>query len=226
VSAPSVRLSRAQTAATILLLGASLGLVGDACHVASETSSYRWEEVPTIWRSAIWFPLLVGVAVLVAAWVGERWAGPPARRRGRIDALAGAAAVLGLYALTAAVSDQPDTVSVTLCGTLAVLIWLWWDPSPGALALAAGAAVAGPLAEIGVVELGASAYAEPADSLAGVPPWLPCLYFAAGAVASRLWDAIERDGGPRFHRSAEMSGAGPGSARSPSEPAPSYPDHA
>jgi hypothetical protein len=200
VGASSLKPSRAQTAVAILLLGAIVGLIGDACHVASETTSYRWDEVPTIWRSAIWFPLLLGLAVLLAAWAGERWAGPPARRRGRTDLLAGAAAVLGLYALTAAVSDQPDTVSVTLCAALAVLIWFWWDPSPGALALAAAAAVAGPLAEVGIVELGASAYSEPADSLAGVPAWLPCLYFAAGAVASRLWAAIERDGAERAER--------------------------
>jgi hypothetical protein len=172
----------------------AIGLIGDACHVASETTRYEWDAVPTVWRSAVWFPLLLGGAVLLAAWLGERWAGPPVRRRGRLDAIAATAAVLGLYALTAVLSGEPDIVSVTLCAALAVLIWWWWDPSRGALALAASAAVVGPLAEIAIVELGAASYGDAADSLAGVAPWLPCLYFAAGAVASRLWAAIERDG--------------------------------
>ena len=45
-----------------------------------------------------------------------------------------------------------------------------------------------PLAEIVLVELGAASYAD--DSLFGVAPWLPCLYFGAGAVASGLWAAV------------------------------------
>jgi hypothetical protein len=94
---------------------------------------------------------------------------------------------------------QPATVSVVLTGAIAVAVWAWWDPSPGALAIAAGAAVAGPLAEIVLVELDAASYASDSDDLGGVAPWLPCLYFAAGAVASGLWRAIEgtaRDPGP------------------------------
>jgi hypothetical protein len=104
--------------------------------------------------------------------------------------------VLALYALTAALRGQPTTVSVTLCAAVAVVIWAWWDPSPGAFAIALGAAVAGPLTEIGIVELGAASYTPGSDGLGGVAPWLPCLYFAAGAVASRLWAAIARDGAP------------------------------
>jgi hypothetical protein len=30
--------------------------------------------------------------------------------------------------------------------------------------------------------------------LGGVAPWLPCLYFAAGAVAAGLWRALADDG--------------------------------
>jgi cellulose synthase/poly-beta-1,6-N-acetylglucosamine synthase-like glycosyltransferase len=60
-----------------------------------------------------------------------------------------------------------------------------------ALAVAAGAAVLGPLAEIAIVQIGAASYAPDADDLGGVAPWLPFLYFAAGAVASGLWPALE-----------------------------------
>jgi hypothetical protein len=196
VFAADRELSGAQTAGVIAAIGFAVGLVGDACHVASGTTAYEWEDVPSIWRSAIWFPVLVSVAVLSAAWAGEQLAGKPARMRGRADAVTGIAAVLALYALTAVVRDQPDTVSVVLIVALAVVIWSWWDPSPGALAVAVGAAVLGPLAEIVIVEVEAAHYAESADSLGGVAPWLTGLYFAAGAVGSRLWGAIARDGQP------------------------------
>ena len=100
-----------------------------------------------------------------------------------------AALVLALYALTAVVDGEPATVSVVLCGAVAVAIWAWWDPAPVAFAVALSAAVLGPLAEIMLVELGAASYAD--DALFGVAPWLPCLYFGAGAVASGLWAALD-----------------------------------
>jgi hypothetical protein len=192
---PAVRtLGPAATAAAIAALGFVVGLAGDATHVASGTTHYEWSGVPTIWRSAIWFPVLLSGAVLAGAWIAERAGTRPARVRGRTDAISGAALVLGLYAVTAALRGKPTTVSVVLTGALAVAIWSWWDPSPGALVVAVGAAIAGPLAEIGIVALGAASYANDADGLGGVAPWLPCLYFAAGAVASRLWATIARDG--------------------------------
>jgi hypothetical protein len=121
----------------------------------------------------------------------------------------GAALVLALYALTAVLRGQPATVAVILTGAIAAAIWAWWDPSPGAFAIAAGAAVGGPLAEIVLVGVGAASYAADSDGLGGVAPWLPCLYFAAGAVASGLWRAIgpaARDPDPR---AAPLGSAGP-----------------
>ena len=171
-----------------------VGLAGDACHVASGTTRYEWDGVPALWRSAIWFPFLVAGAVLLAAWSGERAGLPALRSRGRSDLLTGAGLVLALYGLTAVLRGQPTTVSVVLVGALAIAIWSWWDPSPGTLAVAAGAAIAGPVTEIVLVAVGAASYAEDADGLGGVAPWLPCLYFAAGAVAAGLWPAIARDG--------------------------------
>jgi hypothetical protein len=192
VAALTRPLGSTATAAAIAALGFAVGLAGDACHVASGTTEYEWDGVPTIWRSAIWFPLLVAGAVVLAAWLAERQRAklPPVRERTRGDVIAGAAAVLGLYALTAALKGEPTTVSVILTGSIAVLIWRWWDPSAGALVVALAAAVAGPLVEIGVVATGAASYAGDSDGLGGVAPWLPCLYFAAGAVASRLWGAV------------------------------------
>ena len=108
------------------------------------------------------------------------------------DAVTGAALVLALYALTALLRGEPATVSVVLTAALAVAIWSWWDPSAGAFAVAAGAAVAGPAVEIAIVALDGASYAD--DGLFGVAPWLPCLYFAAGSVAAGLWAAVQRDG--------------------------------
>jgi hypothetical protein len=186
-------LGPAATAAVIAGLGFAVGLAGDATHVATETTSYE-TDVPEVWRSGVWFPFLLAGAVLLAAWSAERIGIPAARKRGRADVITGAALVLALYALTAVLRGEPATVSVVLTGALAVAIWSWWDPSPGALLVASVAAVAGPLVEIGIVELDLAAYAEDADDLGGVAPWLPCLYFAAGAVAARLWAAVARDG--------------------------------
>ena len=184
-----------RTALKILALGALVALAGDATHVASGTTRYEWDDVPAIWRSAIWFPVLVAGGVLALADVGRRLHDrlPPVRVRTRADVIAGAAAVLALYALTAALRGEPTTVSLVLTGALAVAIWAWWDPSPGAALGGVVAAIAGPLVEIVVVEIGAASYAADSDELGGVAPWLPALYFAAGSVAFRLWRALERD---------------------------------
>ena len=184
------QLSPAATAAVVAALGFAVGLAGDACHVASGTTRYEWTGVPEIWQPPGVVPGPADGAVLLAAWAGERSGLPAARTRSRADAITGAALVLALYALTAVLKGQPDTVSVVLTGALAVAVWSWWDPSPGAFAVAAVAAVAGPLAEIVVVSLDAASYAPDSDGLGGVAPWLPCLYFAAGAVASGLWSAV------------------------------------
>ena len=174
----------------VFLIGFGIGLAGDACHVASGTTVYDWHGVPTLWNSAIWFPFAVGLAVLGAAEVGARL-GLPSRARTRVDVVIGSAVVLALYALTAALRGQDGTVSVVLCGSIAVAVWAWWDPTSRSLAVAVGAAILGPVAEMGVVAAGASHYASDSASYAGVAPWLPCLYFAAGAVASGVMTALK-----------------------------------
>jgi hypothetical protein len=179
-------------ALAVFAIGFGVSLVGDACHVASGTTRYA-EGVAKIALSAWWFPFAVALSVLGAAWAGQRMA-LPARPRTRLDAAIGIAAVLALYALTAFLRGSPPVVSVTLCGGIAFVVWAWWDASPGALVSALAAAVLGPLAEIGIVAIGAASYAPDASGLLGVAPWLPCLYFAAGAVASGLWRALARTG--------------------------------
>lgn len=190
----STRLGDRQTAGAIFATGAFVALIGDATHVASGTTRYEWDGFPEIWRSALWFPLLVGCGVLGAAWAGDRWAGAAVNRRGRVDVLIAAALIAALYSLTSALRGEPETVTLALVGAIALAIAAWWDPSPGAFAVGAVAAVAGPIAEILIVELGAASYAEDSDQLMGVAPFLVPLYFAAGTVAARLWRAVDRDG--------------------------------
>lgn len=170
-------------------LGFCIGLAGDAAHVASGTTAYDWPGVPTLWNSAVWFPFAVGLAVLGAAEVGRRIA-LPSRARSARDLAIGSAVVLALYALTATMREQPATVSVVLCGAVAIGVWAWWDPTPRTFVIATGAAVAGPIAEMLVSAAGAAHYASDSDALGGVAPWLPCLYFAAGAVASGALGAL------------------------------------
>ncbi len=173
----------------VFLIGFGIGLAGDACHVASGTTVYDWDGVPTLWNSAIWFPFAVGLAVLGAAEIGARL-GLPSRARTRVDVVIGSAVVLALYALTAALRGQDATVSVVLCGAVAVAVWAWWDPTPRAFGIAVGAAILGPIVEMLVAAAGASHYASDSDAYGGVAPWLPCLYFAAGAVASGVMTAL------------------------------------
>lgn len=183
-------MSARSTALVIAALGFAIGLAGDACHVASGTTTYEWDALPLIWKSRAWFPFLVAGAVTAGAWLARDL--PAVKRHGRADVVLGAALVLALYALTASLRHQPVTVSVVLTGSIALAIWAWWDPSPGAFAVAAAAAVLGPVTEMVVVALDAAHYAPDADDLAGVAPWLPCLYFAAGAVTSGLWRAVHQ----------------------------------
>jgi hypothetical protein len=53
--------------AFLFTLGATASLVGDHSHVATGTTEYLTGAVPFVWRSPIWFPLLVAVATLSLA---------------------------------------------------------------------------------------------------------------------------------------------------------------
>jgi len=192
VARASAPLGRGATAAVVATLGFAVGLAGDACHVASGTTHYEWTGLPLIWKSRAWFPFLVAAAIAAGAYLSALAGLPKGPTRRRADVAIGAGAVLALYALTAALRHQPMTVSLVLTGSVALAVWAWWDPSPGAFAVAAVAAVLGPAVEIALVALDAASYAPDADDLAGVAPWLPCLYFAAGAVTSGLWRAVEQ----------------------------------
>lgn len=169
----------------LFTVGAAGGLVGDAAHVQTQTTVYLDDSVPFVWESALWFPLAVGLATASAGELRLRL-GPPRPGFDPRTGVAAIAAVLAIYAITALISDRPEGPSTTLVITLAALVGAWLGGGRPAFACAVLAAVAGPAAEIAIVELELARYSEPADGLFGVALWLPALYFAFGYVAARL----------------------------------------
>lgn len=182
--------------AALLAIGAAGGLIGDAAHVQAGTTVYLDASVPFVWESALWFPVLVGLATAALAEL-RLWLGPT---RPGFDPRVGAgaiAAVLAIYAVTALVYDAPEGPATTLVVMLAVLVAAWLAGGWPALTCGIAAAIVGPAVEIMIVELELARYHAAADSLFGVPPWLPALYFAFGVVVARLGElaVARRPGG-------------------------------
>jgi hypothetical protein len=172
----------------LFAIGAAGGLVGDAGHVQAGTTTYL-DDTPKIWESALWFPILVGLATASLGELRLRL-GPPRPGFDLRVGVAAIASVLAIYAITALVYDQPETPATALVLMLAVLVVCWLADGWPALACGLAAAVAGPVAEIAIVKLDLAEYAESADSLFGVALWLPALYLAFGVVVARLAELL------------------------------------
>jgi hypothetical protein len=182
-----VRLSPGQLLA-LFAVGALGGLVGDQGHVASGTTVYLQHGVPFVWRSAIWFPMLVGTATAAAAELRLRLG--RTRPGDALEAAGAIAAVIGIYAVTALVRHQPLGPATALVAALAVLVAARLADGPPGLLCGAAAALGGTAVEVVMVKAGVFRYADAIDPLAGVPPWLPALYFAFGVVAARLGEIL------------------------------------
>jgi hypothetical protein len=174
---------------TLFLIGGAGGLVGDAGHVQAGTTTYLDDATPFVWESALWFPILVGLATSSLGELRLRL-GPPRPGFDSGIAIGAIASVLALYALTAIVYDEPEQPATVLVTGLAVLIAFWLGGGKPALICGLAAAIVGPVAEIVIVELDLAQYSPFADSLFGVPLWLPALYFAFGFVAARLAELL------------------------------------
>ena len=171
--------------AVLFAIGAAGGLVGDAGHVQAETTTYLDDSVPFVWESALWFPILIGLATATLAEL-RLWIGPPRPGLDMRAAAGGIAAVIGIYALTAVIYQGPELPVTVLIAMLAALVSVWLADGAPALICGALTAAGGPLVEIAVVEADLARYHEAADSLLGVAPWLVPLYFAFGVVTARL----------------------------------------
>ena len=206
-AAAGPRLSTAGLAA-LFAVGAVGGLIGDMTHVESGTTVYLTDPVPYIWRSQLWFPLLVGSGTAALGWIRVRLAASgrwperagdasaptgsgtsprgPAQVEAARDAVAMIAAVLALYALTALVRGEPQPAAVVACWSVAALIVARWARGPAELICAVLAAVVGVTTEALTAAAGMFEYADDVAQFAGVASWLPALYLAYGVVAARL----------------------------------------
>ena len=173
--------------AALFVVGAAGGLIGDMCHVESGTTVYLEDPLPYIWRSQLWFPLMVGSGTAALGWIRVRFGpGENAADEGARDAVAMIAAVLALYALTALVRGEPQPVAVVAVWAVAALICARWAQGPWELGCGVLAATFGVSTEIVLAAAGVFAYADDVSQFAGVASWLPALYLAYGVVAARL----------------------------------------
>lgn len=179
-------------AVALFLLGALAGLIGDHSHVATGTTVYSTDAVPFVWSSPIWFPALVGAATVSLAelrlWLPAVRADVTARQ-----GVAGIAAVIGMYCLTALTHTGPIVPVTALIVALATICWCVLGDS-SAIICGALAAVVGPIVEMLIVAGGVFRYADGSDELFGVAPFLVPLYFAFGVAAALLGEIAARRG--------------------------------
>jgi hypothetical protein len=171
----------------LFVLGGAAALVGDHGHVATGTIRYfdtALTSVPFLWSSPIWFPVMVGAATVALAEL-RLHLGPSRSEVTARQGLAGVAAVVGTYVVTALVHTAPVVPATTFVVALAVITWCALGDR---VSVVCGvlAAVVGPVVEIVLVKVGAFAYAHDSSGLFGVGPWLPPLYFAFGVVVALL----------------------------------------
>lgn len=168
----------------LFVLGAGAALIGDHSHVVTGTTGYFTDAVPFLWSSPIWFPVLVGAATVSLAelrlHLPEVRTHVTARR-----CLAGVAAVVGTYVVTALLHTGPVVPVTALIVALAVITWCALGDTPSVVC-GVLAAVIGPVVEIVLVKIDVFAYASDSNHLFGVAPFLVPLYFAFGVVAASL----------------------------------------
>jgi hypothetical protein len=173
--------------AALFAVGAIGGLIGDMCHVESGTTVYLEDPLPYVWRSQLWFPLMVGAGTAALGWIRVRF-GPASEpvADGAREALAMIASVVALYALTAVMRGEPQPVAVVLVYGVAALICTRFARDRADLACGVLAALFGVTTEIILAAAGVFEYAYDVAQFAGVASWLPALYVAYGVVAARL----------------------------------------
>jgi hypothetical protein len=175
---------RLLVAAFLFLLGATAALIGDHSHIATGTTAYLSDAVPFVWSSPLWFPILVGAATVSIAELRLHLPAPRTSVTAR-HGLAGVAAVVGIYVITALTHTGPAVPVNVLIYSLAAITWCALGDRYGALC-GLLAAVVGPAVEALIAAAGLARYADDSDALFGVAPWLPALYFAFGVVAALL----------------------------------------
>jgi hypothetical protein len=177
--------------AFLFTLGAAASLIGDHSHVVTGTTEYLTDAVPFVWTSPIWFPLLVAFATVSLAELRLRLPNPRTSVTPR-QGLAGVAAVIGIYVITALEHTAPAVPVMVLIYALAVITWCVLGDGPGAIC-GVLAAIGGPIVEAVIAGVGVFRYAGDSDALFGVAPWLSALYFAFGVVVALLAEIAAKD---------------------------------
>jgi hypothetical protein len=140
--------------------------------------------------------VILGVShPLLDAWQLERGGAQP--RGGAAPSWAFALAAVALFVLQYAASgalEQP-LLGQRLAGGVPTLdallaaagVGLWWafDATPQGLFMACLTAAAGPLVEVGLIQ-GLHLYQYSHPAVAGVPTWIPWVYFAGGPAVGSL----------------------------------------
>ncbi|RAU99495.1 diacylglycerol-binding protein [Mycolicibacter senuensis] len=181
----------------LFAVGAAAGLVGDHSHVVTGTTEYLppSRAVPFVWSSPIWFTVMVGAGTVILAEL--RLHLPAVRTEVTVrQGVAGVAAVLGSYVMTAIAHTAPQVPITTLICAFAVLTYCALGDRP-AMVCGVLAAVCGPAIEIAIAAAGQFRYATDSDALFGVAPWLVPLYFAFGIVAALIGEIAAATRGPR-----------------------------
>jgi uncharacterized membrane protein len=114
--------------------------------------------------------------------------------------LAGVAAVIGIYVITALEHAAPAVPVMVLIYALAVITRCALGDGPGAVC-GVLAAIGGPIVEALLAGAGVFRYADDSDALFGVAPWLPALYFAFGVVVAVLAEIAAKDREPSVRSS-------------------------
>ncbi|OMC13247.1 hypothetical protein A5735_12805 [Mycolicibacter heraklionensis] len=177
---------RPSIAVLLFVLGGAAGLVGDHSHVVTGTTEYLSpsQSVPFIWSSPLYFPILVGSATVFLAELRLHLPSPRTAVTVR-QGVAGLAAVLGSYVVTAMLHASPLVPLTTLICAFAAITFYALGDVPG---MVCGVLIAllGPVVEIGIAAAGHFRYTPGSDGLFGVAPWLVPLYFAFGVVAALI----------------------------------------
>jgi hypothetical protein len=161
----------------LALLGATAGSALDAIHTHFGATAYSQ---PVLWRMAWWVPLIFAgaFAIGLSRPLLERLLGRLRPAPTGSTTLLAFGIFIAAYWLSVAPLDW--RLVAGLLSTIFVVTWTLWDRTLLGLAIAATAAIGGPLVEGDLVARGLFVHLHPV--VIGVSGWLPFLYLCAAAA--------------------------------------------
>lgn len=168
----------------LFLGGALLGTLGDFFHVVTQTDGYQSPLYPLPGSGQpFWVPFLFGSAGLGIGlshpFIGRRLGQKPRMGKSWMDVIAGILAFLFLYACSGFLSLETGGAKDAFLIIGALLVWVIFDRTWQGIVLGLSTALIGTSFEIFLSYIGGFYYYPHAANFAGVPSWLPWLYFPA-----------------------------------------------